>query len=62
MQARWTADELTSTHLARMVFLDQQAQKMKQRLLEARPALRRGTAGGGLGHATPALTFLFSAT
>jgi len=45
MQARWTADELTSTHLARMVFLDQQAQKMKQRLLEARPALRRGTGG-----------------
>lgn len=36
MRARWTADELTSAEAARMVFLDQESQKMKARLLAAR--------------------------
>ena len=36
MRARWTADELTSAKAARMVFLDQESQKMKERLLGAR--------------------------
>lgn len=36
MQARWTADELTSGEAARMVFLDQESQKMKARLRGAR--------------------------
>jgi len=36
MRARWTADELTSAEAARMVFLDQESQKMKERLLGAR--------------------------
>lgn len=33
MQARWTADRLTSPALARLVFLDRESQKMKERLL-----------------------------
>jgi hypothetical protein len=33
MQARWTADRLTGPALARMVFLDRESQKMKERLL-----------------------------
>jgi len=38
MQARWTTDELTSAEAARMVFLDQESQKMKGRLLGRREA------------------------
>lgn len=52
MQARWTADELTSKHLARMVFLDQESQKMKQRLLGARQVPGDGT-GRWRSRATP---------
>lgn len=33
MQARWTADRLTNPALARLVFLDRESQKMKERLL-----------------------------
>ena len=40
MQARWTADALTSGQAARMVFLDQESQKMKERLFEARASER----------------------
>ena len=52
MQARWTVDELTSEKSARMVFLDRESQKMKERLLAARPSsiaepLGAARAGGG---------------
>lgn len=33
MQARWTADRLTSPALARLVFLDRESQKMRERLV-----------------------------
>ena len=33
MQARWTADRLTSPGLTRLVFLDRESEKMKERLL-----------------------------
>lgn len=56
MQARWRAGELTSRDVARMFFLDQESQKMKERLLSARQesiggALRATRAGGGFIHA-----------
>jgi hypothetical protein len=41
MQARWVGDELTHAEAARMVFLDQEVQKMKERLLGARDASGR---------------------
>ena len=52
MQARWRADELKSPDSARMFFLDQESEKMKERLFAARQesirgALRPTPAGGG---------------
>lgn len=41
-QARWTADRLTSPGLARMVFLDRESQKMRERLLGASEASMGG--------------------
>jgi hypothetical protein len=38
MQAHWRLHELTGAELTRMVFLDRESQKMKQRLLGAREA------------------------
>jgi hypothetical protein len=53
MQARWTANELTSAESARMVFLECESQKMKERLLGASQVsigepLGAARAGGGL--------------
>ena len=58
MQARWTADRLTSPALARMVFLDRESQKMKERLLGASQASIGGAlpgtrAGSGFHDARP---------
>jgi len=52
VQARWRADELTGPDLDRRFFLDQESQKMKERLLEARQqstgeACGAPRAGGG---------------
>ena len=58
MQARWRSDELTSGAPERMVFLDRESQKMKERLLGARQASTReplgaARAGGDIPSITP---------
>lgn len=45
MQARWRADELTSPDLDRRFFLDQESQKMKERLLGASQQSTGGACG-----------------
>ena len=58
MQARWRSDELTSGALERMVFLDRESQRMKERLLGAKQASTReplgaARAGGGISSLRP---------
>ena len=45
MQARWRSDVLTSGEFERMVFLDRESQKMKERLLGANQASTREPLG-----------------